>query len=428
MADVRQADILIENIAELVTLADGPLPRVGSSLAEATLIADAAVAIRGGEIVAAGAASEVALRWSASTRIDAQGGTVTPGFIDPHTHPVFARTREAEFELRLAGKSYVEIAQAGGGILSSVAALRETDEDRLLEAARRRADGFLRLGTTTIEAKSGYGLSTEAELKMLRVLERLGREHPLDVIPTFLGAHEVPAEYRGRRGDYVRLVIDEMIPAVVESGLARYCDVFCEAHVFDLDDTRVICEAAVEQGLGLRLHVDEIEPLGGAELAAELGAATADHLGAISPGGIEALAASGVQPVLLPGTSFFLQLPSHAPARALIDAGAAPCLATDFNPGSSMTQSMPMILTLACLQYRLTVAEALSMATVNAACSLGIADRVGRVAPGLQADLVIWSVPNHRYLAYHFGESHARCVLKRGRVVFERSLEKELDR
>ncbi|MEQ8766017.1 MAG: imidazolonepropionase [Planctomycetota bacterium] len=421
-----RADILIDRIGELVTLAEGGLPRTGASLQELSIVPNAAVAILGEEIVAAGPAHEVNREWMATTRIDAHGGTVSPGFVDPHTHPVFAVTREHEFEMRLQGKSYVEIALAGGGINSSVQAVRDMDEESLAQRARQRADGFLRCGTTTIEAKSGYGLSTEAELKMLRVIDRLAREHPLDVVPTFLGAHEIPPEYRERRGDYVDLVIEEMIPAVAESGLARYCDVFCEAHVFGLEETRRIGEAALARGLELRLHVDEIEPLGGAELAAELGAKTADHLGAISPKGIQALAEKSVHPVLLPGTSFFLRLPKHAPARELIAAGTAPCLATDFNPGSCPTQSMPMILTLACLQYRLGVAEAISAATVNAACSLGLGDRIGRIAEGLQADVVIWGVPNHRHLAYHFGQDHVRVVIKRGRVVYENQLDEDV--
>jgi imidazolonepropionase len=352
--------------------------------------------------------------------LDASGCTVVPGFVDSHTHPVFFGTREDEFERRLAGESYVEIARSGGGIASSVRGVRASSEELLLESLLTRLDRFLELGTTTVEAKSGYGLSVEDELKCLRVVQRAGLLHPVELVPTFLGAHDYPAEYRERRPEYVALLVEEMLPRVAEAGLARYCDVFTEGHVFSLEDSRTILLRARELGFGLRLHVDQLSPLGGAELAAELRASSADHLEYVSERGIEALAAAGVVPVLCPIVPLFLRESKEAPARRMVEAGLAPALATDFNPGSAYVQSMPEVLSWSALRYGFSAAEALTAATLNAACTLGLGARLGTLEPGKQADLLVLDIPNHRHLTYELGRNTVRAVVKRGRVCVER--------
>jgi imidazolonepropionase len=378
------------------------------------------VAVVGEEIAEVGEERALRERWTAARELDAGGGTVVPGFVDAHTHPVFAGTREEEFELRVGGASYVEISKAGGGILSSVRGVRAASEEQLLAGLLVRLDRFLELGTTTVEAKTGYGLSLDDELRCLRVLARAAEQHPVELVPTFLGAHDVPPEYRDDRAAYVDLLVEEMIPRVAESGLARYCDIFTESHVFGLDDSRRILARAAELGLGLRLHVDQLTPLGGAELAAELGAASADHLECVTPRGIEALAAAGVIPVLCPIVPVYLRVDLEAPARAMVEAGLAPALATDFNPGSCYCQSMPEVLSFAALRYGFHAGEALCAATLNAACSLGLGERLGSIEAGKQADLVVLDAPNHHFLTYELARDPVRAVVKRGRVVVER--------
>jgi imidazolonepropionase len=342
---------------------------------------------------------------------DCMGCILTPGLVDSHTHAIFGRARYEEQELRASGVGYMEIARRGGGIHSSVADLRKRSEDDLFALALPRIQKLASYGTTTIEVKSGYGLSLDDELKSLRVIARLSRDLSVRLVPTWLGAHEIPLEFRGNgpgRREYVRLLIDEILPAVKKEKLARFADVFCEPGVFTLDETRTILEASKSAGLGIKLHADELEPHGGAELAAELGAVSADHLAAVSERGIAALASSGTVATLLPGTMLFLGRSRQAPARALIDSGAAVALATDFNPGTSPTVNFPLILTLGVSQLRMNVAEAFIAATVNGAAALGLADRVGQLSPGYSADLALWDAGDIREIPYWYGDR--RCM------------------
>jgi len=352
--------------------------------------------------------------------IDAGGRVVMPGFVDAHTHPVFAGTRAGEFEERASGSTYQEIAARGGGIQSTVRASREATLDELVRAGKRYADWFLRTGTTTVEAKSGYGLMLEDELKILRAIERLNRETPLRYVPTFLGAHDIPPEYKSRREQYVSLIVDEMLPRVTQEKLAEYCDVFCEDKAFTNDEAWKILSAARCHGLGLRVHADQLTLSGGAKLAAELGTVTADHLEHTDSEGIAALKSAGVQPVLLPGSVYALGSSRYPAAREMIDAGLAVVLATDFNPGSSPTPSMPMILSLASTQMRMSPAEAITAATVNAAYSLGRGAKIGSLEAGKIADFVIHDCDDYRDLAYFFGIEHPWKVYSGGRPVFAR--------
>jgi imidazolonepropionase len=340
-------------------------------------------------------------------------GVMLPGFVDCHTHAVFGDARLADYERRARGVGYKEIAAAGGGILSSVRDVRARPADELLDLTRRRLQRLLAHGTTTVEVKSGYGLELEAELKQLDVIAKLQDGVP-NLVPTFLGAHEVPAEYRPHAAEYVELVVREMLPAVRKQGIARYCDVFCEPGVFTVDQSRRVLEAAAGHGFGLKLHADELDPSGGAELAAALGALTADHLAAISDNGIRALAACGTIAVLLPGTMMFLGRTHHAPGRALVDAGAAVALATDFNPGSSPGMSLPLMGTLAVSQAGLVPAEALIAMTVNGAAGVGEAGSRGQIAPGFRADLVVAAVRDWREVLYWFGANVVTDVFVAG--------------
>jgi imidazolonepropionase len=369
-------------------------------------------------------------------RLDARGGLVTPGLIDAHTHLLFAGSRESELLLRQQGAGYLEILAAGGGILSTVAATRAATAEELTAHGRAWLDEMLGHGTTTVEAKSGYGLDVATELRLLEVAYEVGREGPVDVIPTFLGAHAVPAEFRSRPDGteaYVRSVIGAQLPAVAELGIARFCDVFCERGVFSAEQSRRVLEAARELGMGIRLHADELAPSGGAELARELGAHSADHLTAPSAAGLDALASAAaawargdpsvarpVVAVLLPATTWFLMKEQWAPARTMIDLGIPVALATDFNPGTSPTPSLPLVMTIACLNLGMTPPEALSAVTVNAAWSLGLEDAVGSIEPGRQADLAIWRVSSVNQLPYWPGADLIRSVVKRGRVVLGR--------
>ena len=410
--------IAIVNIDQLVTLAGPPRPRVGKELGELGIVEDAALIMEDGLITSAGAYSELKNKIPPSAEIiDAQGRCVTPGFVDAHTHLVFAGNRAAEFEQRIAGATYQQIAAAGGGILRTVALTRAATEDELLASARRNRDWMLRSGTTTIEAKSGYGLDHATELKILRVLHRLNEEGPVRIIPTLLAAHTVPPEYPTRREEYVRWVAEDLIPEVASAKLARYCDAFCDDHAFTVDEIRTVFTAARSHGLGLRIHAEQFRPGTGAALAAELSAVTADHLETVTEETLRQLQAAGVQPVLLPGSVFALARTNYPPARTMVEIGLAVVLATDFNPGSSPIPSMPFMLSLACLQMRLSPAEALAAATINAAYSLGLGAQIGSLEVGKQADLLIHEFSDHRELAYFIAAPNRPRVFIAGREV-----------
>ncbi len=418
----KKITLLIKNIGQLITM-QGPVPRRGRGMAEIGLIENGAVAVAGNEILAVGKSDDIVGRVDLAINCDvisAEDRVVTPGLVDPHTHPVFVGTRENEFEMRLAGKSYMEIAQAGGGIRATVRRVREAGADELYAVARKTVTALLAHGVTSAEAKSGYGLETAAEIKSLEVIRRLNEHEPTTLYPTFLGAHEIPDEYRDRPAEYVQLLIREMIPAVAAQKLALFCDVFCEEGVFTIEQSRAILTAAKKAGMKPKLHADELKSTGGAELAVELGAVSADHLMYVSDKGIEMLAASDTAAVLLPGTSFALGSDTYAPARKMIDRGVVVALATDCNPGSSMTESPAIITTLAALKLKMTAAEALAAVTVNAACAIAQGDRLGRLEAGLPADIVIWDMKDYRELPYHYGVNLVEQVIKNGKVVVGR--------
>jgi len=408
-------DLAIVNIAQLVTMAGPRRARAGAEMRELAIVADGGLLVREGRVHLAGTRRAVeALITSSTEVVDAGGRIVLPGFVDAHTHPVFAGNRADEFERRIQGESYAQIAAEGGGIRSTVRRTRAASEDELLAAARRYRDWFLRGGTTTIEAKSGYGLSLESELKILRAIRRLDLEGALRCVPTFLGAHEVPDEFRGRGAEYAALVANEMLPRVAREKLAAYCDVFCEPDVFPPEQARSVLGAARGLGLGLRIHADQFTADTGSLLAAEMRAATADHLEASTSAGLRALHDAGVQPVLLPASVYALGSRRFPDARGMIALGMPVVLASDFNPGSSPTASMPMVLSLACSQMRMTPAEAITAATVNAACSLGRGDAAGSLEPGKPADFAIHDCADYRELAYFFGRETARAVYLAG--------------
>jgi imidazolonepropionase len=383
------------------------------------------LAARDGRIVFAGSRTEFEREVSLSEPgaiLDASDRVVIPGFVDAHTHIAFVGSRHEEFAQRLAGVGYEEIAARGGGILSTVRATRAAGEEELGEGIRQRLDTMLLQGTTTCEAKSGYGLTPESEIRLLRALAAAGASHPIDLIPTFLGAHTLPPEYREDRPGYVKLVAETMIPEVTRDRLARYCDVFCERSAFSLDETRVVLEAGRVHGLTPRIHADQLSDSGGAVLAAELKAASADHLDFVGEDGIRAMAAAGVSAGLIPGASFCLRSERQAPARRMIEAGVPVFLATDCNPGTSFSESMLTTMTLGCLLMEMSVEEALAAATLNGAHSLGMTSEVGTLQPGRLADLVILDVPHYAHTVYHYGVNHVSSVVKRGRVVVEDSV------
>lgn len=383
------------------------------------IIEDGAVAVSEGKILAVGKTKEVLEQFKVDNKteiINAKEKVVLPGFVDCHTHPVFASTREEEFEMRIKGKTYQEIAEAGGGIKSSLKALRSKSKQELVQLTLPRLDRMLSHGTTTIEAKSGYGLSLEEEIKMLEVIEELNRLHPIDLIPTFLGAHEVPPEFKNRKIEYINLIVNEMIPEVAKRKLAVFCDIFCEKGVFDIEESRRILTAAKKHGFKLKLHADQLSSLGGSKLAAELGAVSADHLEFIDDEGIGMMKDAGVIGVMLPGASFGLGMKEYPPVRKMIDQGLPVALATDFNPGSSMTESMPMIMSLACLMMRMNPAEAITASTINSAYAVDMADQVGSIEVGKKADLVIWNVQNFKEIPYHYGVNLVEQVIKNGNI------------
>ena len=352
--------------------------------------------------------------------INGRGKTLLPGFIDAHTHPVFWKTREAEFIMRIEGKSYEDIAEAGGGIRNSVRNFQKAGKEEIKDVTARRLQTFLEYGTTTIEAKSGYGLSLESEIKALEIIAELNTEQPLDLIPTFLGAHEVPDEYRSCREEYIQLIVEKMLPQISERKLAEYCDVFCEKGVFSIAETRRIIESAQRYGFKTRIHADELHAFGAGELAAELGATTADHLVKVSDHGIRAMSKSGTIPVLLPATTFFLRKDEYAPARKMLTAGCEVAVATDFNPGSSMTQNMQLLWTIAALKLGMISEELLWATTLIPAKTVGREKEIGSIEIGKKADLILLDIPNLDYLAYHMGINHVLITIKNGKIVYSR--------
>ena len=412
-------ELAVVNCSQLVTLAGPPRPRTGPEMRDLAIIPDGAMLVREGRIQAVGRRAEIERLLSpAAETVDAGGRIVLPGFVDAHTHPVFAGTRADEFEQRTEGATYAQIAARGGGIRATVRRTRQASEAELLAVGRRYREWFLGGGTTTVEAKSGYGLSLESESKILKVIRQLDADRRLRYVPTFLGAHEVPDEYGGRLDAYTEIVIHEMLPRIAAEHLAEYCDVFCEPTVFPQATARAILRAAQALGFGLRIHADQFTPDQGALLAAELGAATADHLESTGAAGLEALKAAGVQPVLLPASVYALGSTRYPAARRMIDLGLAIVLATDFNPGSSPTASMPMVLSLASTQMKMTPAESITAATVNAAYSLRRGHQIGSLEPGKFADFAIHDCDDYRELPYFFGREPARAVYIGGACVY----------
>ena len=414
------ADLLIHSADLLVTMRGyTKSPACGKSMTEVGLLENGAVAVKEGKIIAVGSTEEILKQgWlgADTLQISARGKVVTPGFVDPHTHVIYAGSREHELSLKLKGVPYLEILKQGGGILSTVKNTRLASDSELKAQTKRRLRTMLSLGTTTAEVKSGYGLNVEQELRMLRLIKELDHEQELDLVSTFMGAHAVPAGESEE--EYTEEVVERMLPRVADEKLAEFCDVFCETGVFSLESSARILTKAKELGLKLKIHADELDSGGGAQLGARLGVTTADHLLQASDEGIKALADQGVIAVLLPATSFNLAGNSYARARAMIEAGVPVALATDSNPGSSPTESMPLVLTLACLYLRVTPEEAITAATINAAHAVGRADQVGSLEVGKQADILALDVPNLNYLPYHFGHNPVNMVIKRGRIVW----------
>ncbi|HPU01972.1 MAG TPA: imidazolonepropionase [Bacillota bacterium] len=415
-----KADFAVINAGQLVTVAGySRRPKRGPELDELGIIKDGAVAAKDGLIVAAGPTDEVMrqVELADALVIDAGGKVVLPGLVDPHTHLVFAGTREDEFEMKIKGAAYLDILARGGGILSTVRSTRAAGEEELIRIGRKYLAEMLSQGTTAAEVKSGYGLTVADELKQLRAIRALQEAQPVDLVPTFLGAHAIPEEYRENSEAFVDLVIGEMLPAVAASDLAECCDIFCEEGVFSIEQSRRVLQEARRLGFKLKLHADEIVPLGGAELAVEMGALSADHLVAVSPRGIEKLAASNTVAVLLPATTFCLMGDKYAPAREMIAAGVAVALASDFNPGSSPVNSLPVVMGIACRQLKMTPAEAISAVTINAAHAIGRASQLGSIEAGKKCDLVIFDAADYRAIAYRFGTNLVDKVIKAGRLV-----------
>ena len=419
------ASLLFVNAAQVVTCAGPPRARRGTEMGDAAVRTGCSVLVRGDTIVAVGPEAELRGSHPAAQEIDCGGGVLTPGFVDSHTHALFGRPRFDEQELRASGMDYMEIARRGGGIHASVRDLRQRDEESLVDLAVARLRRLASYGVTTVEVKSGYGLTLDDELKSLRAIARVARELPLRIVPTFLGAHEIPLEHRdtaGGREEYIGRLVGEMIPRVSELQLARFADVFCETGVYTVPESRRILESARTHGLLLKLHADELTSAGGAELAGELGAVSADHLAAISEKGIAALATAPTVATLLPGTMLFLGKPSRAPARSLIAAGVPVALATDFNPGTSPTPNFTLILTLGVSQLGMSVAETMIAGTVNGAAALALADRVGQLAPGFSADLALFDVSDVRELPYWYGDRRCLGTWVRGKSCHPRHL------
>jgi len=417
---MTQIDLLIKNAEELLTLSSSIKEDSGLGI-----LRNGAVAIKRDEIFWVGKTEDFPKEFvltQEGKEIDATGKVVMPGLIDSHTHLVFAGSRENEFEQRIQGLSYLEIAERGGGILSTVEATRKASFQELYSLGKKRLDRMLSKGVTTIEAKSGYGLSIQDELKILEVMKALQRDHPIDLVSTFLGAHTIPKEFKNDRKRYVELLIEEMIPRVAQKGLAEFCDVFCEEKAFSLEESRKILERGKKYGLKPKIHADQLSPGGGAELAAEVGAFSADHLEYISQTGIERMAEKKVTAVLLPGASFFLSMQVYPPAREMIEKGLAVSLATDLNPGSSMTESLSLIMTMGCTLFKMIPKEVIQATTIHAARSMARENEIGSLDIGKKADVLVFDIPNYRYLPYHFGVDHIEYVVKKGRIVHKRTM------
>ncbi|MFE4897630.1 imidazolonepropionase [Peribacillus butanolivorans] len=413
----------IKRASQVVTVKGGSKePKRGQAMSDIGIIENGSVIIEGGTITFVGSDAEAeqyisTIDGKVST-IDASGKVLTPGLIDPHTHLVFAGSREKELEMRLNGAKYIDILKAGGGILQTTTSTREASEEQLIEESLKRLNRFLQYGVTTVESKSGYGLTLEDELKQLRATKRLNEQHPIDLVSTFMGAHAIPVDYKENPDEFVRLVIEEMIPKVAEENLAEFCDVFCEEGVFTIEQSERILEAGKNFGLKPKIHADEIVQFGGAELAAKVGAVSADHLLQASTEGIKQMAESGVIAVLLPGTAFFL-MEKPADARKMIESGVPVALSTDRNPGSSPTESLPFVMNLACLTMKMTPAEVLTACTINAAHAIGRADQIGSIEVGKKADLVLFDAPNYQTLQYNYAVNLVDTVLKSGKVIVE---------
>jgi imidazolonepropionase len=422
----EKVDLLIVNANELVTLAGGnEKPRVGKQMRDLGIIHNGGLAIKEGRIAAVGKTSEITKAFRAETIISADGKTVLPGFVDPHTHLVFAGSREDEFQMRVEGAYYMEILSAGGGILKTVRETRRASVDKIVDFGLKTLDIMLEYGTTTVEAKSGYGLTTKDELKLLEAINRLEQLHSVDVVSTFMGAHAIPTEYKSAPLDYVNIVAEEMIPAVAEKRLAEFCDVFCEKGVFTLEQSKRILLTGKSYGLTPKIHADEMSMCGGTELAAEVEAVSAEHLLFASDEGIKAMANKGVIAVLLPAASFSLMSVRHADARKMIESGVPVALGTDFNP-SCWIENMQLVVAFACYFLRLTPAEAITAATINAAHAIKRAHEVGSLEVGKKADVVVLDVPNHKFLGYRFGANLVDKVIKNGRLVVDREKSAEL--
>ena len=415
-----QADLLIYGASQVLTLASPGGPKRGAAMAELGMIPNGAVAIRNGRITKVGPSDELEHEIRATRTLRAGGYVVMPGFVDPHTHLVWAGDRADEFEMRVAGASYMEIMAAGGGIMNTVRQTRAATLEDLVAQSEPRLERMVAHGTTTVEIKTGYGLNTQDEFKQLEAIYRLGTRSPATIVPTFLGAHAVPSEYKGRADEYIDLVVGEMLPAAATAARAEnislFCDVFCEEGAFSLDQSRRVLEAAKELGFGLKIHVDEFEALGGTRLAVELGATSADHLVCTPPDEIRLLAGSNTIAVALPGTPFGLGHHDYTPARAIVDAGGALALATDCNPGTCWCENMQLMLALACRYMGMAPAEAISAATINAAHAVGLGDEVGSLESGKRADMLLVGVPSYQHLGYRFGTNLVQAVLLAGEM------------
>jgi imidazolonepropionase len=411
-------DTLIINIGQLLTMDGTDGPAKGEQMKSLPVIEHAAVGMKDGKFAFIGKTEEVK-NFGADSVIDAKGKLVSPGLVDPHTHLVFGGSREHEMALKQKGVPYLEILKMGGGILSTVQATRKASEEELFEKAKFHLNRMLTYGVTTVEAKSGYGLDEETELKQLRVVKRLHEDHPVDLVSTFLGAHAIPPEYKHHPDEFLANMMD-LLDIIQKEQLAEFVDIFCENEVFSVEQSRRYLMAAKAKGFDIKIHADEIDPLGGTELAVELGAVSGDHLVGASDEGIQQLAASNMVAVLLPGTSFYLGKEKYAHARKMIDEGAAVALSTDFNPGSSPTENIQFIMSLAALKLKMTPEEIWHAVTVNAAYAINRGEEAGRIAIGRKADIVIWDAPNYAYIPYHYGVNHVNMVLKAGKVVVER--------
>ena len=407
------ANLLVKNIGLLAT-PTGTAAKSGAQQGEITMTKDAWVLIRDGLVAQVGTGEPPVV--ADAQVVDAQGKLVTPGLVDAHTHLIFGGWRQNELGLKLHGKTYLEIQNAGGGIQSTTNATRQSSEEELTQKAAKALDEMMSLGTTTCEAKSGYGLATEHELKALQVIKNLNDRHPMDIVPTFMGAHLVPAEYKQNREEYIRLVCEEMMPAVKEQGIAKFCDVFCEADTFTVEESRKVLEAGQKYGLRSKIHADEIEAIGGSQLAGELGAISAEHLIVCPPEGIASMAKGGTVACLLPATSFYLGA-TFAPARDMVKAGVPVAMASDFNPGSCPCLNLQFVINLGCLKYKLTPEEVLTAVTLNAAAAIDMAGQVGSVEEGKLGDLVIWDAPDLDYICYRMGSNLVKTVIKRGQVI-----------